>query len=42
MHAAGCRRWFHVVRDTNSHAILQTYRVGEWPDPAILGGEGKS
>lgn len=41
MHAAGCRRWFHVVRDTYSHTILQTYKVGEWPDPAILGGEGR-
>jgi heterotetrameric sarcosine oxidase delta subunit len=42
MHAAGCRRWFHVVRDTNTHAILQTYKVGEWPDPAIDPREGTS
>ncbi|MEQ8398240.1 sarcosine oxidase subunit delta [Thalassobaculum sp.] len=35
MHAAGCRRWFHVVRDTYSHVILQVYKVGEWPDPAL-------
>ncbi len=38
MHAAGCRRWFNMVRDTNTHEILAVYEVGERPDPAIVGG----
>jgi heterotetrameric sarcosine oxidase delta subunit len=31
VHTAGCRRWFNVVRDTYSHAILSVYKVGEQP-----------
>ena len=31
MHAAGCRRWFNVLRDTVSHEIAATYRIGEKP-----------
>jgi heterotetrameric sarcosine oxidase delta subunit len=34
VHAAGCRRWFNVVRDTVSHDILATYRAGE-PKPEL-------
>jgi heterotetrameric sarcosine oxidase delta subunit len=34
-HAAGCRRWFNVARDTVSHHILATYRMGE-PVPEAL------
>lgn len=30
-HAAGCRRWFNVERDTVSHAIISVYRIGEKP-----------
>ena len=33
-HAAGCRRWFNVVRDTVTHEILGGYRPGERPMPA--------
>lgn len=29
MHAAGCRRWFNVARDTVSHRILAIYAMGE-------------
>ncbi|MFQ5954458.1 MAG: sarcosine oxidase subunit delta [Kiloniellales bacterium] len=34
LHAHGCRRWFNVARDTVSHQILATYRVGDNPPPA--------
>lgn len=34
VHAAGCRRWFNVMRDTMSHRIIASYRIGEYPpDP---------
>jgi len=33
-HAAGCRRWFNVVRDTATDAILAVYKTGE-PQPEI-------
>ncbi len=33
-HAAGCRRWFNVLRDTVSHRILAVYRMDE-PPPAV-------
>ncbi|MEU6544827.1 sarcosine oxidase subunit delta [Streptomyces sp. NPDC046859] len=28
-HTAGCRRWFHAVRDTSTNEILAVYRPGE-------------
>ena len=31
MHAAGCRRWFNLRRDTATHRILAVYKVGEPP-----------
>ncbi len=31
VHALGCRRWFNVERDTRTHDILRTYRMGEGP-----------
>ncbi len=34
-HSAGCRSWFNVVRDTVTHEILATYRMGE-PRPATV------
>jgi len=37
VHNAGCRRWFHVVRDTATHRILAVYKIGE-PPPS--GGTG--
>lgn len=27
-HAAGCRRWFEVERDTVSYVIKRTYKLG--------------
>lgn len=29
VHAAGCRRWFNVRRDTVTHRILGAWRPGE-------------
>jgi len=29
LHAAGCRRYFNVVRDTVSYRISATYKIGE-------------
>lgn len=35
VHAHGCRRWFNLLRDTRTHAILKIYRMGEKrPDPS--------
>jgi heterotetrameric sarcosine oxidase delta subunit len=34
VHAAGCRRWFGVVRDTATNEILAVHRIGERPTPA--------
>jgi heterotetrameric sarcosine oxidase delta subunit len=31
MHAAGCRRWFNAIRDTATHRMVATYRMGERP-----------
>ncbi len=33
VHTAGCRRWFNVVRNTITHEILASYRVGEEKPP---------
>ena len=30
-HSAGCRRWFNVVRNTATHDIHSSYRIGESP-----------
>jgi heterotetrameric sarcosine oxidase delta subunit len=30
-HAAGCRRWFNIVRDTVTYRIVSVYRIGEIP-----------
>ena len=30
-HAAGCRRWLRVTRDTATHSILDTKPVGSEP-----------
>ncbi len=29
VHSAGCRRWFNVVRDTGTHRVISSYRIGE-------------
>ena len=31
VHVHGCRRWFHLVRDTASDRILAVYRMAEEP-----------
>jgi len=28
-HAAGCRRWFNMLRHTVTHEIITVYRIGE-------------
>ena len=33
MHAAGCRRWFNVARDTVTYRILAVYEMGAAPPP---------
>ena len=30
-HAAGCRRWFNMVRDTLTHEIIEIYPMGRKP-----------
>lgn len=30
-HAQGCRRWFHVIRNTVSDQVLAVYLMGEAP-----------
>ena len=32
VHSAGCRRWVNVRRDTATHRVLGSYRIGE-PGP---------
>jgi sarcosine oxidase subunit delta len=32
LHAAGCRRWFNVARNTTDHRILAVYQIGD-PKP---------
>jgi sarcosine oxidase, subunit delta len=31
VHAAGCRRWFNMLRDTATHRIIAIYKIGETP-----------
>ena len=33
-HAAGCRRWFNVIRDNQSHELVGSYRSGQQPEDA--------
>jgi sarcosine oxidase subunit delta len=37
LHAAGCRQWFNVARDTVSHAILAVYPMGQMRPPTEAG-----
>jgi sarcosine oxidase subunit delta len=38
-HAAGCRQWFNVERDTVSYRIHRVYRIDEPPaGPAVKPG----
>jgi len=34
VHAAGCRQWFNVARDTRTHEILAVYEMGA-PKPEV-------
>lgn len=36
VHSAGCRKWFNVVRDTETYAVLAVYRLND-PPPAVPG-----
>ncbi|WP_407280669.1 sarcosine oxidase subunit delta [Aromatoleum evansii] len=36
-HAAGCRKFFNVTRDTVSYQILETYKVGQ--KPSVVAGQ---
>lgn len=38
MHAAGCRRWFNLVRDTTTHDVLEIYEMGAAPRGHLAGG----
>lgn len=40
LHAAGCRRWFNVARDTATHEILAVYRMDEPAPPVAQTGAG--
>ena len=31
MHAHGCRRWFNLARDTHTHEVYGSYKMGEQP-----------
>ena len=31
VHSAGCRRWFNMARNTQSHEIIEIYPMGEMP-----------
>jgi sarcosine oxidase, subunit delta len=35
VHRAGCRRWFNLLRDTVSHELLGSYRIGDPPPPVF-------
>ena len=30
-HSQGCRRWFNLLRDTVSHRIIASYKMGDAP-----------
>lgn len=38
-HAYGCRRWFNAARNTVTHEIYATYKMGETP-PVVAGADG--
>jgi heterotetrameric sarcosine oxidase delta subunit len=35
-HAHGCRRWFNVERDTVTHKIAGSYKIGDRPPSGAL------
>ena len=38
IHSAGCRRWFNAARDTVTHEIHATYKMGK--SPPSVGAKG--
>jgi heterotetrameric sarcosine oxidase delta subunit len=36
-HTSGCRRWFNVVRNTETNEVLEVYRLHD-PRPAVTTG----
>ncbi|MFO0996815.1 MAG: sarcosine oxidase subunit delta [Alphaproteobacteria bacterium] len=38
IHSSGCRRWFNAARDTVTHEIHATYKMGEPPPATAKGG----
>lgn len=41
MHAAGCRRWFNILRHTVSHEIVGVHPMGSPRPTASGGGSGR-
>ena len=39
MHAAGCRRWFNILRHTVSHEMIGAYPMGD-PRPTVNSADG--
>lgn len=39
-HTHGCGQWFNMVRNTATHEILQTYKMGEILDKKFGGQNG--
>ena len=35
VHSTGCRRWFNLLRDTVSHQIVLSYKIGDAPPRRI-------
>lgn len=42
MHAAGCRRWFYIARDTVNDEIIAIYKVGDRAGDDSGIGKGKA
>jgi sarcosine oxidase subunit delta len=41
-HAAGCRKFFNVTRNTVSYEILETYKVGQQPAAGAAARAGQA
>lgn len=35
MHAVGCRKFFNIVRDTQTYEIMETYKMGDKPKSSV-------
>ena len=42
LHAAGCRRWFNVERDTVTYRFSKFYKPGEGPDGHVPEASGST